>query len=314
MPKKKIKSTENKYREKEAAFLNRTPVFYRMSVVKVFRDYTDRLNGSGMSKPERIVQEFANVSGENINIAYDQYYEKIRNLRRGNDAVLKQEEFFLLVEAFVWKYCEADISGLNINMSLQIFGKAYCNLFSTTFDSDFSSATQAMTYTPFKQFVLNKNTFYKVLFSGAKLSKIFIDELLNRQEPIRDPCNTYFYIRESNSELFDYVFSFTNGSIENICYGIHNKITASFMLKQINTNSTVLCNYRKPEYKNENPELLVYPFITKDGINNTNSFDTNYRELLYDTTLTEVIDHTEKSGAEKRMYKVLKYLDFNFSS
>ena len=101
MAEKKTDGNRKKYGRTEAAFLNRTPIYYRRTVVAAFRKFTLKKNKNEMARPERVIEEFSYLLGSDINEVYDRYYEKIRNLRRGTNAIFNDEEFFLLVE----RYC-----------------------------------------------------------------------------------------------------------------------------------------------------------------------------------------------------------------
>lgn len=314
-----MKSRDYKYNQKTALFLSRTPINYRISVMKVFKEFAKSSNPHPMAKPERILQEFAVMSGRNINEVILEYEDKLSNLRRNGEAVLKQEDFFGLIEKFVWKYCEDHISGLNIGDSIHSLGISFYHLFSSPKnyrysdqDGDFEVSVAGEEVI---KSVLECDCVYKVDFSGAKLSKAFIDELLdgNLDQPFETKkLETYFYIKKLPYYEYDLVISFNNSDEENICYGIHSVQTGSFFLNQICINQMALCRYEQ-KHNGSDIEFLVYPFISRGGIHDSFSFDNNYRELAYDTSLVKVNDKVELTHSTKRLKKILKFMDLDFS-
>ena len=73
-----------------------------------------------------------------------------------------------------------------------------------------------------------------------------------------------------------------------------------------------LCRYEQ-KHNGGDIEFLVYPFISRGGINDSFSFDNNYRELAYDTSLVKVNDKGELTHSTKRLKKILKFMDLDFS-
>ena len=128
MPTISGESDSNKYGNQEASFINRTPISYRRSIVKLFRDFTLKTNKNEMGRPERIIEFFAEIRKEDVNQVYLDYYDRVQNVRKGGNAILNQEDLFHLIEKFVWEHCEEKVVGINTAFQIGDFAKQ-CNFF-----------------------------------------------------------------------------------------------------------------------------------------------------------------------------------------
>lgn len=302
MAEKKTDGNRKRYGRKEAAFLNRTPIYYRRTVVAAFRKFTLKKNNNEMGRPERIIEEISDYLGEDINEVYDRYYEKIRNLRKGTNAIFNDEEFFLLVEQFVMKYCPEQVSGTNVISSTVNFGEASVRFYSDwqyhwgELDQGKHEIFQRNRYDEVDMEYLKVDTIYKVNFEIRRSYQEYRNAIADVHPSFKDSdqevATTYFLIKDIPDKKYSFVVSFIYSDEINLHFGTFDKARGFIFLKSLETNHPSMINIYYDD-KTKTSSIDAYPSMGIHGIGRAaNIFEMTFSSHRY------VMDMEEVHGSE----------------
>lgn len=307
MPKK------NKYRDSEADFINRTPIMYRRSVIKVFRDYSLKSNNNEMGRPERIIEEFASILKEDINKVYLQYYEKVQNIRKGVNAVLNQEGLFHLVEQFVWKYCEDKMLTLNTSIHLSKFAKYTSHFFENS--SDDFRGEKKHTRLEDRKYELeccSTGSYYIAEFSPNPAWNS-TNEAIKKlsDESIRSiKKNFYIAIKNLNNNIYNLAFAFNNDPEEEIFYGIFLKKSRRIIMKNLNSSEPLFIELLYEERNTYSVISLPHLAFLTHRIGRT-VFESDFNTALLVQNITKIKKNNEAKMIDLKFKEILNLIDMN---
>lgn len=309
---------QKKYTDDQADFINRTPLLYRRSVVKLFRDFTTAPNKHYLTKPEGVIQELASISKKDVNAIHDEYYDHIQNIRQDKSTtVLKNEELFYLIEEFVWRNCEEEVAGLNVVIALHNFGVSTVNFFSEKEqDSETISSAFRRFFSEHQEGRISaeENKLFKIEFKGTQLKNELSIESKAHEEKFQkfetDNKDIYFAIKILKNRHFSLLISFNNESEKNVYYGVYSNKDNIFLIKGL--KSTKLISGRIGKFEDNSFPVSFHPNITFKGIqSNIDRSESIYYSSFYDTYLSELTDEYEYTDCKSVFTNILKEMDFD---